>query len=398
MRDAPENLPAAIDAVYDAVLARPGPADSANRCVQWARSKFDTWFDRSIQSLCRQFPPDHLTEQGQPFWSGTRRRPTPTPFDPSNAAHVQFVVAAARLHAQTLGLEPPSEVEIMDLLAVSMPDTSVATTEVEEEVATNTQEAKVLEQARPSAAKQQQLEERLSVLAGPRGTAARAKGADLRATPESFEKDDDSNGHMDFITTASNLRAANYGIPVADKHKSKLIAGRIVPAIATTTACVVGLSCLELLKLVQDPSRLENFRNGYLNLALPLVAFSEPSPAEEYEWPGSRESDGTWNLWSRIDIGTPSELTLQQLVKTLEDRLGHEVSLLASGSTTLYSSLTPPSQQKKWLPMGIRSVVEMATGHPPNGETILLHASCYDEEAEEDVEVPTIAYHVQSGS
>lgn len=38
-------------------------------------------------------------------------------------------------------------------------------------------------------------------------------------TPLEFEKDDDSNLHMDFIVAASNLRAANYSIPPADKHK-----------------------------------------------------------------------------------------------------------------------------------------------------------------------------------
>ena len=41
-------------------------------------------------------------------------------------------------------------------------------------------------------------------------------------------QDDDRNFHMDFITATANLRAGNYSIPQADKHKCKGIAGKIV--------------------------------------------------------------------------------------------------------------------------------------------------------------------------
>ena len=61
----------------------------------------------------------------------------------------------------------------------------------------------------------------------------------LQMMPVDFEKDDDL--HITLIAATSNLRAVNYGIEPADKYKSKLIAGRIIPAIATTTALVAGL-------------------------------------------------------------------------------------------------------------------------------------------------------------
>ena len=45
------------------------------------------------------------------------------------------------------------------------------------------------------------------------------KCAQIKVQPIDFEKDDDTNLHMDFITACSNLRAENYDIPPADKHK-----------------------------------------------------------------------------------------------------------------------------------------------------------------------------------
>lgn len=63
-----------------------------------------------------------------------------------------------------------------------------------------------------------------------------------------FEKDDDSNGHIDFIAFYANFRAINYSIATAKRHIIKLKAGRITPAIATATAMVCGSIGIEIYK------------------------------------------------------------------------------------------------------------------------------------------------------
>ena len=94
-------------------------------------------------------------------------------------------------------------------------------------------------------------------------------------TPIEFDKDIDAQ--MRVVAAVSNLRARNYAIPEADLHVSRGIAGKITPAIATTTAMVTAAICVELYKLVLDKP-IEQLRNTFSNLALPLFTSAEPDP------------------------------------------------------------------------------------------------------------------------
>lgn len=77
---------------------------SLEHCVQWARRQFEHLFHNIIVQLLHTFPPEHTTAEGQPFWAGEKRMPSPVSFDPSDETHVDFIEAAANLHAFNYGI------------------------------------------------------------------------------------------------------------------------------------------------------------------------------------------------------------------------------------------------------------------------------------------------------
>lgn len=352
------------------------------QCVDWARKQFEEQFNNNIQQLLYTFPKDSVTSTGTPFWSGPKRAPNPLTFDASNPEHFAFIKAAANLHAFNYGIkgtnmDDSAYKKILDNMIIPefSPSSDVKIQANDSDPDPNADQGSGFDD-------QAELNKLLDSLPPPNSMAG------FRLVKVDFEKDDDTNHHMDFITAASNLRALNYGIPTADKHKTKGIAGKIIPAIATTTSLVTGLVCLELYKLIDGKSKIDDYKNGFVNLALPFIAFSEPVASPKGKYQGKEGDVELDKLWDRFQYD--HDLTLKEFLTSMEDR-GLDVTMLSSGVSLLYASFFPKKKQEERLNLTMSKLVEHVSKQPvPEHTKNLIFEVCVDDQSGEDVEVPFV--------
>ncbi|KAL7627385.1 E1 ubiquitin-activating protein [Parahypoxylon ruwenzoriense] len=357
-------------------------------CIIWARMLFEKQYNNAIQQLLYNFPKDSTSSSGTPFWSGPKRAPDPLKFDPKNPTHFNFIVAAANLHAfnyniNTKGADEALYLKVLDNMIVPdfSPDPGV-------KIQANDNEPDPNSNAGNSSTFDDNTEIQRIINSLP----APNKLAGFKLTPVEFEKDDDTNHHIDFITAASNLRATNYKIEPADRHKTKFIAGKIIPAIATTTALVTGLVVLELYKVIDGKKDIEHYKNGFINLALPFFGFSEPiaSPKVEYRGPDGKISLD--KIWDRFEI---PDMTLKELLDDFTKR-GLNISMLSSGVSLLFASFFPPAKLKDRYSLNLSQLVETVSKKPiPDHQKELIFEIVAEDLDEVDVEVPYIKVKIR---
>jgi len=149
----------------------------------------------------------------------------------------------------------------------------------------------------------------------------------IKLEPADFEKDDDTNFHIDYITACSNTRAWNYEINAATRHKCKMIAGKIIPAVATTTAMVTGLVEIEILKYILGLEK-NKFLCANANLGLGQLRLFEPvapkKAVSQYDvelgFHVKPIPDG-FTIWDKVVINH-GDLTIKELV-TLFPEIHH---------------------------------------------------------------------------
>jgi ubiquitin-activating enzyme E1 len=322
-------------------------------CARWARLKFEENFNWKIRDLQKSYPEDAVTENGLPVWGGNKRYPRPAVFDTANPLHAAFVSAAAVIRARVSGILIEGD-PVALASAVEVPEWKPTPPPVDPDVA---------------------------VLLAEVGAVV---GSPVVARPDEFEKDDDKNGHIDFIAAAANIRAGNYGIAPKDKLAIKKIAGRIIPAIATTTAMVCGFASLEMYKIHGiEKKELKDLRYGQIDLAAPLYNMMEPRQVPpKWVQPGTGKKFTDWDSFY-----LEGDLTLREFLAALKEKYDVVPETISADAGTFYGLLA--DDDPKLLARLDRKISETLVqefGAAPLGEgQTLLHLElllpdCYSED------------------
>lgn len=150
-----------------------------------------------------------------------------------------------------------------------------------------------------------------------------------------------------------------------------MIAGKIIPAIATATAMITGAVTAEIYKFAQGFDKIEDFRNSFINLALPMFLFTEPTEVNKIK---SKDYDPIsmcqtksipegYTIYDKtlVDIGS---ITLKEMFDYLEKNLNIEITLVACGQYALYNAYLPGNKHKDRLNMKVEDVYNLVSDKP----------------------------------
>jgi ubiquitin-activating enzyme E1 len=240
-------------------------------CIQLAFEQMVNVFRNTIIGVIAAGDETEKSE-GKPYWTGTKRKPNPLEYSPDNPMCLEYLYAAANLYAAVFNAAP-----CRDRVAFEEQVRRLNLAQPEYQAAGNAAAANAAE------------DDEVVVDAGAKAALeSELQGLDtevlLKCVPHDFEKDDDDNFHIDYLTIATNLRSWNYNIRETPRSEVKVVAGRIIPALATTTAMVCGLVDIEFCKLVLGLQNLGNskFLQSNINLATGSEAFSVFNPVRTF--------------------------------------------------------------------------------------------------------------------
>ena len=289
--------------------------------VEMFRDFYNLNYRQKIYDLITQFPENHITDDGEKFWGGVKKFPQVIDFTKDNDICIKLSESFQKIMG-SIGYNPTEVIsEINQKLIIK-----------DIKIAVNAEEDKKNKETEIELIDKNELIQHITKF---------IQNTDYKFNEIEFEKDDEANGHIQFITACSNLRALNYTIKPVSEFETKGIAGKIIPALATTTSIISGLVAIELYKLINynvAEYKLDMFKNTFLGLGICFMGSSDPVGC-------TVKKIGNLNisLWTKLKY---NNMTIQELINQLANYKVN-VSNIMHNDITLYSDYMSENKKKE---------------------------------------------------
>ena len=159
-----------------------------------------------------------------------------------------------------------------------------------------------------------------------------------------FDKDNSDLYHIEWINECANLRNIQYKIEETSLNQTRLIAGKIIPAMISTTSLIAGFQIMEFIKLVKfyDLNKYKNlqnnndiniFKNRFVNLNINYCDGINPAFPKNY----LLKNGNKLNLWTNFNIST--NLT-NLIIEEIYFKTNKKVDFIIYGNDTVYDGDT----------------------------------------------------------
>lgn len=326
--------------------------------IKFAHKQWYEYYNKQIEELLFKYPKDAKTTTNTPFWIGAKKCPHSLEFDSNDKLNMDYIISFSNIWANIFDIKISDyNYNYFEEKLINLPKPEISLDNNEKEIISIEESIKSLS-----------IYDNINI--------------NINIFPQEFEKDSDTNYHIDFINAASNIRARNYDINEVDKYITKKIAGKIIPALATTTSVIAALATIELYKLAQGFNKIENYKNSFINLALPYFGFSEPIKAKV-----NKIKDKELTIW---DVFIIHDMTLSELLNLFLTKYKIDLETIIYGNFMIYSPIINRRKIKLRMKMKIKNIIEKELEIKLDVSSITLQIFSKDEN--DDLELPEILY------
>ena len=292
--------------------------------IKYCVWKFNLFFKKNIENLLKDYPENCEDKDGNLFWNESRRMPHPITYNSNDEISFLFIKSMFNIYNRILNINSN---EITDENIKKISDKYI------KELIDNDEEDSKIENIENSInILKQEININLSKLI-----------TKDELFPESFEKENQNNSHINLIYSMSILRARNYDIEEKTKEKIKSIITNIIPAIISSTATIAGFISLQIYNIVQS-----NNKNSYRSLSFELATnWYVISLTDNVNYSKDIEATSTslaiknipykFTVWDYIPIN--ASLKVKEFIQFIENKYNFNVNYINSDNLCLVDVL-----------------------------------------------------------